>query len=224
MTMAWMLPWPTAMKNLWGLFLLVSAAISVACNLASHSCTDLGPRCDTTSVTIRAPNDAWVAGSYTLAMMVNGVPQQCTMNVPNPPAATQGTCSASGPGYVWATTLSLAGVCPSPPIICNDAGACGGMVSSADCIAGHFTMQLVIGAQLGADAQPPFAEPVSLDLSVDGTTLLNETISPMATTTEPNGTGCGTCTNASDTLMLSGGLPNVSDGGGAAPSADTGTE
>jgi hypothetical protein len=207
-----------------GLFLLVSVATSVACNLASHSCTELYQRCDTTSVTIQAPNDAWVAGSYTLAMTVNGVPQQCTMNVPNPPAATQGTCSASGPGYVWATTLSLAGVCPSPPIVCNDAGACGGMVSSADCIAGHFTMQLVIGDRLGADAQPPFAEPVSLDLSVDGTTLLNETISPMATTNGTNGTGCGTCTNASDTLMLSGGLPNVSDGGGAAPSADTGTE
>jgi hypothetical protein len=85
-------------------------------------------------------------------------------------------------------------------------------------------MQLVIGDQFGADAQPPFAEPVSLDLSVDGTTLLNETISPMATTTEPYGTGCGTCTNASDTLMLSGSLPNASDAGGAAPSADTGTE
>ena len=74
-------------------------------------------------------------------------------------------------------------------------------------------MQLVIGDRFGADAQPPFAEPVSLDLSVDGTTLLNETISPMAPTPEPNGTGCDTCTNASDTLMLSGGLPNVSDGG-----------
>ena len=225
-----MLPWPTAMKNLWGLFLLVSVATGVACNPANHSsssssfaCTELYARCDTTSVTIQAPNDAWVAGSYTLAMMVNGVPQQCTMNLPNPPAATQGTCSASGLGYVWATTLSLAGVCPSPPIVCNDAGACGGL-ARADCIAGHFTMQLVIGDQLGADAQPPFAEQVSLDLSVDGTTLLNETISPMATTTEPNGTGCGTCTNASDTLMLSGPLPNVSDGGGAAPSADTGTE
>jgi hypothetical protein len=85
-------------------------------------------------------------------------------------------------------------------------------------------MQLVIGDQLGADAEPPFAEPVALVLSVDGTTLLNVTISPMATTTEPNGTGCGKCTNASDTLMLSGGPPNVSDGGGAAQSADTGTE
>ncbi len=211
------------MKKLWGLFLLVSAAMGVACDLTSHSCTALAPRCDTTSITLQAPNDAWVAGPYTLAMMVNGVPQQCTMNVPDPPAATQGTCSASGPGYVWATTLSLAGVCPAPPIVCNDAGACGGMGSSADCIAGHFTMQLVIGNPWGADARPPFAEPVSLDLSVDGTTLLNKTISPMATTTEPNGAGCGTCTNASDTLMLSGGFPNVSDGG-AAPSIDAGTE
>ena len=46
---------------------------------------------------------------------------------------------------------------------------------------------------------------VGVDLTVDGTELINETIAPTQTTTQPNGVGCGTCTNASATLSVAGG-------------------
>jgi len=55
---------------------------------------------------------------------------------------------------------------------------------------------------LGIGAMPA---KLGLDLSVDGNALMNETIAPMQTTTEPNGAGCGTCTNASATLSIAGG-------------------
>jgi hypothetical protein len=45
---------------------------------------------------------------------------------------------------------------------------------------------------------------VALDLSVGGKSLVNATLTPQATTTEPNGQGCGMCTNASATASTSG--------------------
>jgi len=46
---------------------------------------------------------------------------------------------------------------------------------------------------------------LGLDLSLNGNELMKETIAPAQTTTEPNGVGCGTCTNASATLSIAGG-------------------
>jgi hypothetical protein len=46
---------------------------------------------------------------------------------------------------------------------------------------------------------------LGLDLSLNGSELMEETIAPKQTTTEPNGAGCGTCTNASATLSIAGG-------------------
>jgi hypothetical protein len=43
---------------------------------------------------------------------------------------------------------------------------------------------------------------VGLDLSVNGNDVMNETIAPNVTTTEPNGAGCGTCSNATASLSI----------------------
>ena len=40
---------------------------------------------------------------------------------------------------------------------------------------------------------------VTMNLTRDGKSLLSDTLTPQAKTTEPNGVGCGTCTNASAT-------------------------
>jgi hypothetical protein len=175
-----------------------------ACALTTASCIDLGSHscaaeafvCEQTNITLQSPNDGWAAGAYTLAMVVDGVSQQCTMQIPDPPAAAQGTCSATG------TTLSLAPVCPLPPAVCN-AGTCRETASVADCIAGHFTMALTIGKGFGfmvSDAQPHVVGELNMNLSVDGNPLMNETIAPKATTT--GSAACGTCTNASATLSI----------------------
>jgi hypothetical protein len=43
---------------------------------------------------------------------------------------------------------------------------------------------------------------VGVNLALDGNAVISETIAPKATTTEPNGVGCGTCTNASATISV----------------------
>jgi hypothetical protein len=192
------------MRWVGGIALAASAVAIASCiDLSSHSCSAAGFVCDETSITLQSPNDAWTAGTYTLAIVADGVPQQCTMQSPDPPAAAQGTCSANG------TTLSLDPICPPTPIVCN-AVACGGMSNSgfAGCFPGRFTMTLTIGKGFGfmvSDAQPHVVGQLGLKLSVDGNALMNETIAPTQTTTEPNGAGCGTCTNASATLSIAGG-------------------
>jgi hypothetical protein len=130
-------------------------------------------------------------------MVVDGVSQQCTMQVPDPPAAVEGTCSATD------TTLSLAPVCPLPPAVCN-AGVCSQTGSSDDCIAGRFTMALTFGGPLGfAVVDAHVVGQLGLNLSLDGSALMNETIAPKVTTT--GSVACGTCTNGSATLSIEGG-------------------
>jgi len=181
-----------------GRIALAAGAVSTASciDLASHGCLAVEFVCDETSIILQSPSDAWTAGTYTLAIVADGVPQQCTMQIPDPPAAAQGTCSANG------TTLSLAPICPLPPPVCQ-AGTCSQTASSADCIPGHFTMALTIGKGFGfiaSDAEPHVVGQLGLNLSVDGTALMNETIAPKATTT--GSAACGMCTNASATLLI----------------------
>jgi hypothetical protein len=189
------------MKSLWGVGLLgFCAEVSGAClDLSGHSCEAVAYACDVTTVTFRSPSNGWIAGTYTLALVVDGETRQCTIAVPDPPTSVQGTCSATG------TTLSLAQICPRPAPVCNST-ACSETVSSADCVANQFTMILTIGTPFGpfeAGVQPHVVGMLVLDLSLARTQLINETIAPMATTTQPNGEACGACTNASATLWLS---------------------
>jgi hypothetical protein len=170
--------------------LLTCAATSGACiDLAGHSCTAIGCSNETT-ITLQSPNDAWAAGTYTLALTKDGTPAQCTMQVPDPPPANgaEGSC-----GLGATTTMALTTVDSCPPVVCKN-GACESM--SCTPIPGRFQMTLVLK---GMPAQ------VGLGLSVDGNAVISETIAPKSTTTELNGAGCGTCTNGSATVSVAGG-------------------
>jgi hypothetical protein len=189
-----------------GVIILAAGVASAAsCIDQGHSCDDMYLTCDQTRVTLQSPSDAWASGTYALAIVADGVPEQCTMQIPDPPAAAQGTCSATG------TTLGLAPICTPPPVVC-DAGVCTGSVSSADCTPGHFTMALTIGTPMGSflDAQPHVVGQLGLNLSMGGNTLVGETVEPTVTTT--GSAACGFCTNASATVSISGGWSNVASG------------
>jgi hypothetical protein len=67
---------------------------------------------------------------------------------------------------------------------------------SATPIPGHFQMTVVIQG---------LPTEVGLNLSLDGNAVTSETIAPKASTDEPNGAGCGTCTSASATVSVAGG-------------------
>jgi hypothetical protein len=171
--------------------LVACAAASAGCGIfASHSCTELALVCDETTITLQTPSDGWTAGAYTLALTMDGTPAQCTMPVPDPPpvSGVQGNC-----GLGANVTMQLRALQSCPPVVCN-ATACEGM--SCTPIAGRFQMTLVLQ---GMPAQ------VGLSLSVDGNAVMSESIAPKSATTEPNGAGCGTCTNASATVSLAGG-------------------
>jgi hypothetical protein len=168
----------------------LSLAASSGCiNLQSHSCSDVYYFCNQTTVTLQAANDAWMPGTYTLALELDGTPVQCTVDVTDPPPASgvAGVCGLDSPLRVRLETVNS---CPPP--VC-DQTACRGTTCTP--IPGHFQMTLVITslpARLG------------VELSLGGNTVLSQTIAPKQTTTEPNGAGCGTCTNASATLSVQG--------------------
>jgi hypothetical protein len=163
-----------------------------------HSCTARGATCDQTLITLQSPNNVWAAGVYTLALNIDGTMEQCTLQISDPPPenSIQGTCSLAG------TTLSLEQICVEPAAVCHN-NTCER--PPANCLAGQFQMQVVASPAGGPDAQPHVAAQVGLDLSVDGRSVTSVTIAPKATTTEPNGAGCGTCTNASTTIPIAGG-------------------
>ena len=160
----------------------VAAGSFVGC--ASHSCTDVGYTCEQTQITLLAPNDAWAAGTYTLTLTVDDSPVQCTISVPTSPPSS----GVAGSCPIGALELNAVDSCP--PVVC-DGAACEGM--SCTPIAGQFQMTVTIQ---GLPTQ------VGLALSVNGMPLTSETVAPMSTTTEVNGQGCGTCTNASATVSI----------------------
>src|SRR5580700_10162504 len=105
-------------------FCLASAAASLGCSaLAGHSCAGEFFFCNRTTVTLQSPNDAWSAGTYSLAVTMDGTSAQCSVQMPDPPptSAVQGTSVH--------------------PVVCNG-GVCEGM--SATPIPGHLQMTVVI--------------------------------------------------------------------------------
>jgi hypothetical protein len=155
----------------------------------THSCTYVGASCDQTTITLQSPNDAWTAGTYSLAVTMDGTSAQCSVQMPDPTPTdnVNGNCGSS-----TGVSLALTTMYSCPPPVCKG-GAC-----EVNCtlIAGHFRMTLVMQGM---------PTEVGVNLSLDGNTVVSETIAPKASTDEPNGVGCGTCTNASATVSVAGG-------------------
>lgn len=178
------------MKHVWGAGVVACALATAACGtLAGHSCEGVYYICNQTAVTLQSPSDAWAAGNYTLALTVDGTPEQCTIDVPDPPpvSGAQGACSLGSN-----ITLALVSVESCPPVVCNGT-ACQGM--SCTPIPGHFQMTIVV------QGVPTH---LGLNLSLNGNHLMSETIAPESTTTEPNGAGCGMCTLGFATVSVAG--------------------
>jgi hypothetical protein len=161
----------------------LSASMTTGCT--GHSCGDVGYTCGQTQVALRSKSDAWTAGTYALtADEMGGGSATCTIAVPAsiPTNGVLGTCTPPS------DRLELAPLLSCPPVSCNGV-ACGGI--SCTPIAGHFQMLLSLGTVVSS---------ATVDLVANGTTLVGATVRPAATTTEPNGSGCGECTNASAVL------------------------
>ncbi|HLK36458.1 MAG TPA: hypothetical protein VKU41_06865 [Polyangiaceae bacterium] len=177
---------------------LATLAMSLDCNFdfGGHSCSAVGFECDRTTITFQSPNDAWAAGTYTLAFDVDGTTGQCTLDVANPPDpnGTSGGCPIGSD-----VTLSLAPVTSCPPPVCN-----GNVCSAMSCtpVSGRFRLTFLVAPPFGADSSPHVAAHVTVNLSVDGKTLADQALAPTATTTEPDGAGCGTCTDAMATVTV----------------------
>jgi hypothetical protein len=152
----------------------------------------LGAICGGTTITLQSPNDAWTAGTYSVALSIAGTAGQCSLQMPDPPPAggVHGNCGSNG------NTLDLIAVNLCRTLPCNGVGGVGCVSMSCTPIPGRFQMKL--GVQ-GTPAQ------VGLALSLDGSAVMSETIAPKFTTTEPNGMGCGFFTNGSATVSVVGG-------------------
>ena len=157
---------------------------------ASHGCTAFGPICGRTTITWQAPDDTWSPGAYVLTLTADGGSTDCSVLMPDPPPTgdVQGVCPSS-----TSVTLSFAAVQSCPPVVC-DASACTGR--SCTPIPGHFQLALAL------EAMPTV---LGLALALDGGPIASVTVAPLVKTTEPNGQGCGTCTNASATIYVDGG-------------------
>jgi hypothetical protein len=106
------------MNCLFALGFVASAIASAGCSaFASHSCGLVAYICDQTTVTLQSPNDAWTAGTYSLAVTMDGTSAQCSVQMPDPPAAggVQGNCGSN-----TNLTLALTTVDTVHPIVCGD--------------------------------------------------------------------------------------------------------
>jgi hypothetical protein len=184
----------------WGLVGLTASTLAAAGCAASHECADVATLCEATTLTLQSPANAWAAGTYALALTIDGRAAQCTLAFSDAPTFTsfQGTCSASD--VAWA----MSPICPADPTVCQG-NVCTGGASSANCLPGQFVMTVSLSPSIGLDAAANLPAAIAVKLSVDGTSLIDETAAPKSTTTEPNGQGCGTCTNGSATLSVAGG-------------------
>ena len=183
--------------------IILACAGSLNAGCASHDCTAIGVTCGQTLIALQSPNDVYAAGTYTLVVNGNGSSGpsgQCTLSISDPPptADVSGLCSL---GSNFSLDLKTIPSCPTPPIVCN-ANACrGGGNTPCTPIPGHFHMMFTINSSSAASSPAK----LGMNLTVDGKEILNQTIMPISATTEPNGMGCGTCTNASATVAVMGG-------------------
>jgi hypothetical protein len=168
---------------------LACAAALAGCG-ATHVCSDVYYFCNRTNITVQSPNNAWALGSYTLSLDADGAATTCTLQMPTsaPPSGAPADCGAQSP-----VTVSVMPITSCPQPVCYQNGTCEQMACTP--LPGQFELSITI---------PSLTSHVALNLSVGGKPLLASTLTPQAATTEPNGKGCGTCTNASATASTAG--------------------
>jgi hypothetical protein len=169
---------------------LFVAALACGAALAgcgsTHVCTEVYYFCDRTNITVQSPNNAWTQASYTLSVVADGTPTTCTIQMPTsaPPDGAPGDCGAQSP-----VTVSVMPITSCPKPVCYSNGTCEQMACTP--IAGQFELAIMI---------PSLTSHVALNLSSGSKSVFAGTVTPQSATTEPNGKGCGTCTNASATV------------------------
>jgi hypothetical protein len=168
---------------------LACVAATAGC-VGTHECGSPYYLCNRTNITVQSPNNAWALGSYTLAIDADGTATTCTLQMPTSAwlDGVPGDCGAQSP-----VTVRVMPITSCPPRVCYQNGTCVTMACTP--IPGQFELSITITS---------LTSHVALNLSVGGKPLLVETLTPQAATTEPNGEGCGTCTNASATVSTMG--------------------
>ena len=150
-------------------------------------CTDEGSLCGATTITALPPDGGWVGGSYGASVSWGTNTATCTIQMPaSPPTGSiVGSCTPE-------TSVTSEFRVDTP---CRDAGcvgeACAVHCSSSDAAA----TQLIIVINT-------MPSRVDVALTRDGGSILTEVVMPQSTTTEPNGSGCGTCTNSAASIVL----------------------
>jgi hypothetical protein len=175
---------------------LVAGLASADCFGSGHDCGAIGLLSQTT-IAVQSTNNAWVAGTYTLAVTAEGFTVHCTMTVTATALASPDRVGSSCDAMT--INWGLYPICPQPPPVC-DATACEQMGSTANCLPGQFTMNVTL---------PGTTSRVGLSLSLDSAVVLSQSVDPDVKVSEPNGPGCGSTSSGSATLSIAdGGLGN----------------
>ncbi|HEY6458531.1 MAG TPA: hypothetical protein VIY73_00220, partial [Polyangiaceae bacterium] len=166
---------------------VVACLVPAANGCASHECADVGMVCGQTEITLVAKDDAWAPGAYTVNFSGPAAASTCNLTVPSPVPSNgvSGTCALSD-----GAVLTLAPVMSCPAPTCNDE-ACGG--ASCSPVPGHFQLSLSLQAM---------ASSIDVQVLLGASSIASVSVTPVAATTEPNGPGCGDCTNASATVSV----------------------
>jgi hypothetical protein len=171
-------------------------ALSFALTQAScseHDCTLIGTDCGQTVVTLEAPSDLWADGTYALTLETDVGSASCTLNLSTSDALDP-MSSCSSPHVTFVATPAE---CATP---CGSA-ACA--QSPGDCVAGQYHVTVTLGDPNGPNPDATLATRGSIVLARDGVEIANASFTPKLTTGEPNGPGCGTCTNGAATVAVS---------------------
>jgi hypothetical protein len=167
------------------LSICASAALLASCGSGSgpsgaHACTLVGCS-DQLTATLRDANGSLPSGMQTLTVTADGATTMCSFTLPL--AANQSP------------------QCPSPLLVlviqdrtCVTTGDGSYMMQTCTPVPGKFSEQIMLMSKPAT---------VHFTATVDGTTYLDETVTPTYVTTQPNGPGCDPiCSQAGVSLLL----------------------
>jgi hypothetical protein len=163
------------------------------CRFDARSCTEVGCAGGAT-VVLQSPTGAWTAGTYELALVIDGNPASCALQLPAAPSPTS-ILAASCTSQI-SLDLQAETQCHALP---SDGSAVG---EGCTPVPGHFFQTLSL---------PGTPARVELTLSRDSQVLLETTVNLAYQDFYPNGPECGgSCQEASATVSIG---ADVGDGG-----------
>lgn len=176
----------SALTRLTGGATFVALVASSSCG--NHSCTTAGCLSGV-GISVRTSDGTWADGAYTLTITHDGTPHTCVLNLPEdrlgPGSLTEWSCEP---------TLGVPGASFPQDATCEEHRTADAISQSCTPIPDHYTVEAFVQGT---------PKNVTIALTRDGTTLLDQSVAPSYSDNYPNGKDCEpVCQGASVDLVV----------------------